>query len=201
MYVCYVNVCKCGSFYAVAHIDSTDSSHSTLIVFSGYLQSGPSFPARWFWCVRANFSQLICWRLGRSAEWLHHGPSGKAFKNMTEWAECVTKTFFPCPVASSSISLRTHAISFAVNRPSSRPCRDGEDGHAVPHGVTALCLYGLRHQQHWPHPAPAHHPGVCLRHLLHSLRYSSSPTARLDWLQQPSESTAAWEDPPPWCYF
>lgn len=49
--------------------------------------------------------------------------------------------------------------------------RDGADGHTLSHGVSALRLHGLRHQQHRAHPASAHHPGVCVRHLLHPLRW------------------------------
>lgn len=49
--------------------------------------------------------------------------------------------------------------------------RDGADGHTLSHGVSALRLHGLHHQQHRTHPASAHHPGVCVRHLLHPLRW------------------------------
>lgn len=56
--------------------------------------------------------------------------------------------------------------------------RDGSYGHALPHGVSALRLHGLHHQQHRTHPASAYHPGLCVRHLLHSLRWDPSLISR-----------------------
>lgn len=37
-------------------------------------------------------------------------------------------------------------FSASLNFAASPPCRDGEDGDALPDGVAALCLHGFRHQ-------------------------------------------------------
>ena len=50
--------------------------------------------------------------------------------------------------------------------------RDDSLGHSVPSGQSLLHVHRLRPQQHRPHPASPHHPGVCLWDLLHPLRYS-----------------------------
>lgn len=60
----------------------------------------------------------------------------------------------------------SHRSSFSLS-----PQRNGPDGHALPHGVPALRLHGLRHQQHRTHPAAAHHPRLRLRDILHTVRY------------------------------
>lgn len=59
--------------------------------------------------------------------------------------------------------------AFSLSSPSHQ--RNGPDRHALPHGVAALRLHGLRHQQHRTHPAAAHHPRLRLRDLLHTVRY------------------------------
>lgn len=68
-------------------------------------------------------------------------------------------------------------LSFSVRLPWSSPsCRDGPDRHALPHGLPALRLHRLRHQQHRTHPAAAHHPRLRVRDLLHPVRYERSHT-------------------------
>lgn len=91
---------------------------------------------------------------------------------------CVFLTELRYGFVSSSISL----ISLF------HPIRDGEDGDALSHGVSALCLCCLRHQQHWPHPATEDHSSLCLRHLLHPIRYHKAQTpgweiATVQWPQ------------------
>lgn len=55
---------------------------------------------------------------------------------------------------------------------SSLSSRNGPNRHALPHGLPALRLHGLHHQQHRTHPAAAHHPRLCFGDILHTVRYS-----------------------------
>lgn len=68
--------------------------------------------------------------------------------------------------------------------------RDGADSHTLPYGLAALRLHGLRHQQHRTYPASAHHPGFCVRDLLHPVRWDPSFMSRCHLFETVTEFSA-----------